>query len=76
MQKLNPMIPDNRAVSKKPAEQAQKYALSKKGRNLPVLTVATQMVVEKSDKAFQNPTKPIGPFYSEAEAKEIGRAHV
>ncbi len=71
VQKLNPMIPDNRAVSKKPAEQAQKYALSKKGRNLPVLTVATQMVVEKSDKAFQNPTKPIGPFYQEAEAKAL-----
>ena len=32
-------------------QQALKYALSKKGRNLPVLTVATQMVVEKSDKA-------------------------
>ncbi|WP_338547589.1 carbamate kinase [Emergencia sp. JLR.KK010] len=52
-------------------QQALKYALSKKGRNLPVLTVATQMVVEKSDKAFQNPTKPIGPFYSEAEAKAL-----
>lgn len=52
-------------------QQALKYALSKKGRNIPVLTVATQMVVEKSDKAFQNPTKPIGPFYSEAEAKAL-----
>ena len=52
-------------------QQALKYALSKKGRNLPVLTVATQMVVEKSDKAFQNPTNPIGPFYSEAEAKAL-----
>lgn len=52
-------------------QQALKYALSKKGRNLPVLTVATQMVVEKSDKAFQNPTKPIGPFYSEEEAKAL-----
>lgn len=52
-------------------QQALKYALSKKGRNIPVLTVATQMVVEKSDKAFQNPTKPIGPFYSEEEAKAL-----
>lgn len=52
-------------------QQALKYALSKKGRNIPVLTVATQMVVEKSDKAFQNPTKPIGPFYGEEEAKAM-----
>ena len=52
-------------------QQALKYALSKKGRNIPVLTVATQMVVAKSDKAFQHPTKPIGPFYSEAEAKAL-----
>ena len=52
-------------------QQALKYKLNKKGKNIPVLTVATQMVVEKSDKAFQNPTKPIGPFYSEEEAKQL-----
>lgn len=52
-------------------QQALKYALSKKGRNVPVLTVATQMIVERSDKAFQNPTKPIGPFYGEEEAKAL-----
>ena len=52
-------------------QQALKYALSKKGRNVPVLTVATQMIVERSDKAFQNPTKPIGPFYGEEEAKAM-----
>lgn len=52
-------------------QQALKYALSKRGKNIPVLTVATQMIVEKSDKAFQNPTKPIGPFYQEAEAKAL-----
>ena len=52
-------------------QQAPKYALSKRGKNIPVLTVATQMIVEKSDKAFQNPTKPIGPFYQEAEAKAL-----
>ena len=29
------------------------------------------MIVEESDKAFQVPTKPIGPFYSEEEAKTL-----
>ena len=52
-------------------QQALKYALNKRDRNVPVLTVATQMIVEKSDPAFQNPTKPIGPFYSEEEAKKL-----
>ncbi len=52
-------------------QQALKYALNIRNRNLPVVTLATQMVVEKADPAFKNPTKPIGPFYSEEEAKEL-----
>lgn len=36
----------------------------------PVATVVTQCLVRKDDPAFQNPTKPIGPFYSQAEANE------
>ncbi|MFQ5977417.1 MAG: carbamate kinase [Candidatus Heimdallarchaeota archaeon] len=36
-----------------------------------VATVVTQVVVSLDDPAFQNPTKPIGPFYSEQEASEI-----
>ena len=35
------------------------------------MTVATQLVVDKDDKAFENPTKPIGPFYTEEEAKQL-----
>ena len=34
-----------------------------------VATVVTQVLVDKNDNAFKNPTKPIGPFYSEEEAK-------
>ena len=52
-------------------QQALKYALSKKNINIPVRTVATQMVVDKNDAAFQNPTKPIGPFYTEEEARQL-----
>lgn len=52
-------------------QQALKYALNKRNRNLPVVTIATQMVVEEEDPAFLKPTKPIGPFYSEEEAKAI-----
>jgi carbamate kinase len=31
-------------------------------------TIVTQVVVDKNDKAFKNPTKPIGSFYSKEEA--------
>lgn len=52
-------------------QQALRFALAKRGKNIPVVTLLTQMVVDQKDPAFQNPTKPIGPFYSEAEAKEL-----
>jgi carbamate kinase len=35
-----------------------------------VCTVITQVLVDKNDKAFQNPSKPIGGFMDEAEAKQ------
>ena len=36
-----------------------------------VVTVVTQVEVAENDPAFQSPTKPIGSFYSEEEAKAI-----
>ena len=33
-----------------------------------VVTVVTQVVVEESDPAFKNPTKPVGPIYDEHDA--------
>jgi carbamate kinase len=35
------------------------------------VTLITYVVVDENDPAFQKPTKPIGPFYSEAEAKGL-----
>jgi len=34
-------------------------------------TIITQVLVSKKDKAFQNPTKFIGPFYTKKEAKKL-----
>lgn len=36
-----------------------------------VATVVTQIEVDKEDEAFKNPTKPIGSFYTEEEAKAM-----
>jgi carbamate kinase len=51
-------------------------AFRKRGINRPVVTVVTQVLVDKNDPAFQRPTKPIGPFYSketaERKRKELG----
>ncbi|WP_024613402.1 carbamate kinase [Clostridium sp. Ade.TY] len=45
--------------------------LHKRNINKSAETIITQVVVDKNDKAFENPTKPIGSFYSEEEAKKL-----
>lgn len=35
------------------------------------VTIITQVVVDMNDRAFDNPTKPVGMFYSQEQAKEI-----
>lgn len=45
-------------------------ALDDNNRNDEVGSVVTQVVVDENDPAFKNPTKPVGPFYTEEEAKE------
>ena len=36
-----------------------------------ITTVVSQVVVSRNDPAFQNPAKPIGPFYTESEAARL-----
>jgi len=36
-----------------------------------ITTVVSQVVVDRNDTAFQNPSKPIGPFYTESEAARL-----
>ncbi|WP_077368008.1 carbamate kinase [Anaerosalibacter sp. Marseille-P3206] len=52
-------------------QQAIKNELVKRNSSKPVATVVTQVVVDKADPAFTNPTKPIGPFYTEEEAEKL-----
>jgi len=54
-------------------QQALKYALNKRNRNYPVVSLTTQVVVDRRDPAFQTPTKPIGAFYTEEEARRLER---
>ncbi len=52
-------------------QQSLGRALKERGINTPVVTLLTQMVVDADDPGFKNPTKPIGPFYSEQEAQAL-----
>ncbi len=52
-------------------QQGLSKVLRARGNNTPVATVVTQVVVDKDDPKFLNPSKPIGPFYKEDEAKKI-----
>lgn len=52
-------------------QQGLSEVLRHRGKNLNVATVVTQVVVDQNDPKFKNPSKPIGPFYKEDEAKAI-----
>jgi carbamate kinase len=50
-------------------QQNLQNELRRRGKNKPVATVVTQVLVDNADPAFKNPTKPIGGFMDQAEAK-------
>ncbi|MGI2835427.1 carbamate kinase [Bacillus cytotoxicus] len=52
-------------------ENAIEKALKKQNIKKEVATVITRVIVDEKDEAFQNPTKPIGPFYTEEEARHL-----
>lgn len=51
-------------------QQTLQNELKRRGIKKSVATVVTQVLVDKEDKAFKNPTKPIGGFMDETEAKK------
>jgi len=50
-------------------QQTLQNELFKRGIKKAVATVVTQVLVDRNDPAFKNPTKPIGGFMDEAEAR-------
>ena len=50
-------------------QQTLQNELHKRGIKKTVTTVVTQVLVDKDDQAFKNPSKPIGSFMDEDEAK-------
>ena len=53
--------------------QAFENALREKGNGRHVVGLVTQVEVDPDDPGFANPTKPVGPFFSETEAKALAQ---
>src|SRR6056297_3245386 len=51
--------------------QNLRNAMLKRGNKRHIASIITQIVVDPKDKAFQEPTKPVGPFYSEEEGQKL-----
>ena len=53
--------------------QAMENALREAGSSRHVACLLTQVEVDPDDPAFQDPSKPIGKFYDEEEARRVGK---
>jgi carbamate kinase len=56
-------------------QNAMKQELLENGIDKDVISIITQTVVAEDDDAFDNPSKPIGPFYKESEIAELKAQH-
>lgn len=52
-------------------EQQLRNVLMSNDLDRDILTIITQVLVNQDDKAFKNPTKPIGPYYKKEEADKV-----
>lgn len=48
-----------------------RFHLDREGLAIPVCSVVTQVLVNLDDPDFRDPSKPVGPFYTEADAAEL-----
>lgn len=52
-------------------QQSIQNEIKKLGLKNDVVTLVTQVLVDKKDSAFKNPTKPVGPFYTKEESDQL-----
>ena len=63
------MINNAMAALTREVEGQPNTPLSRGIKDLPTMTMVTQVLVDQNDPAFQNPTKPIGHFMTQEEAE-------
>ncbi len=69
MQTLDACVADTQGGIGYLLQRALNNVFIKNGIKKPVVTVITQVAVDPDDTAFKNPTKPIGAFLKEADAR-------
>lgn len=52
-------------------QQVIREEMKRRGLNKEIATVITQVIVDKNDPGFKNPTKPVGSFFTEEQAKRL-----
>ena len=52
-------------------QQCLSNALRKEKIDKPVVSLITQVLVDSNDESFDNPTKPIGPYYGDEEVENL-----
>ncbi len=54
-------------------EQSLQNKLHREGIPRKVVTIVTQVIVDRNDPSILNPTKPIGPFYTKEQAERLAK---
>lgn len=52
-------------------EQQLRNVMEANGLDRDIITIVTQVLVDKNDPAFSNPTKPVGPYYTAEQAEKL-----
>jgi len=56
-------------------EQQLRNVLAENGLKRNIVALITQVIVDRNDPSFQNPNKPVGPFYTVEEMEELKSKH-
>lgn len=56
-------------------ELALRNQFKKMGKKLQIATILTPVLVDPKDPGFENPTKPIGPFYTKFRAEQLSKEY-
>jgi carbamate kinase len=70
-QSLDILVAQTQGMTAYLLAQAFENTLREHGRPRHVVGLVTQVEVDADDPGFKNPTKPVGPFFSETEAKAL-----
>lgn len=72
---LDSIVADTQGAIGYMIQRSLREELKRRGRADEVISVVTEVIVDPNDKAFEEPDKPIGQFYTAAEASELTQRH-